>query len=79
MSHWRPVIGAFAVIVLLLVAPLIGLIALVVFLIAGIAIWVTENNDSSRRCPRCGEQVPTAASTAGAVPLTSERSGEPNR
>jgi Flp pilus assembly protein TadB len=79
MSHWRPVIGAFAVIVLLFVAPLIGLIALVVFLIAGIAMWVTESNDSSRRCPRCGEQVPNGVLDCGSCAFDFRTIGKPDR
>lgn len=58
MSHLRALVGALAVIALLFIAPLVGLIALGVFLIAGIAMWLTEANAGSRPCPRCGEAVP---------------------
>lgn len=61
MSQLRIVIGALAVIGLLLVVPILGLLALAVFVIAGIGMWVAEGSKrapTSRPCPVCGEAVP---------------------
>jgi hypothetical protein len=58
MSHMRIAAGALAVIALLFLAPSFGLMALAVFLVAGIAMWITEGSADYRPCPRCGEQVP---------------------
>jgi hypothetical protein len=57
LSHARILVGALAVLVLLFIAPVVGVIALAVFLIAGIGMWVVEGR-GSRQCPRCGEHVP---------------------
>jgi len=57
MGHGRVIVGALAVIALLFIAPIVGIVALVVFLVAGIALWVIEGAQDSRPCPRCGEQV----------------------
>jgi hypothetical protein len=57
MSHWRPLIGAIAVVALFLISPLLGLIAFIAALIAGLIYWVGDGS-ASRPCPRCGEQVP---------------------
>ena len=56
MSHTGPLIGAVLVLVLLFVAPMLGLIALGVSLIGGVVMFATDRS-GSRACPRCGEQV----------------------
>jgi predicted RNA-binding Zn-ribbon protein involved in translation (DUF1610 family) len=57
MGHLRPIVGALAVIALLLIWPPLGALAFVVCLIVGLVQWVNGNSDS-RPCPRCGEAVP---------------------
>jgi ABC-type protease/lipase transport system fused ATPase/permease subunit len=62
MSHWRPLVGAVAVIALYLIAPLLGLIAFVAAIVATLVYWVSDGA-SSRPCPRCGERVPNGVLT----------------
>jgi ABC-type protease/lipase transport system fused ATPase/permease subunit len=57
MGHWRPFVGAIAVIALFLISPLLGLVAFIAAVIAALIFWVSDGT-SSRPCPRCGEQVP---------------------
>jgi PHP family Zn ribbon phosphoesterase len=58
MSHWRPLVGALAVIALLLIAPVLGLIALGACVVGGLIFWMSDGaRRRDRPCPRCGEGV----------------------
>lgn len=56
MRHTGPFLGAVLVLVLLFVAPMIGLIALAAALVVAVILFATDRS-GSRACPRCGEQV----------------------
>ena len=59
MSHWRPLIGALAVLALLFIEPLLGLIALGACVVVGIIMWASDGAQRrDRPCARCGEAVP---------------------
>lgn len=71
MSHWRPLVGAVAVIALLLIAPLLGLAALGICIIGGLLL---QKEAKSRQAEglRKGPKPAPAESRLGRTAQTGE-------
>jgi len=65
MSWPKILVGAAVVFVLLVVAPVVGLIALAVLLLAALASWLFSGDAAARPCPVCGEPVKNGVTVCG--------------